>query len=163
MLAYLTLSQAIDIHAKTVDISGGGTKGQFDMGRLESVLLHIQNDDYYPTFADKLINLFFFTCKFHCFEDGNKRIAIALSAQFLLLNGYVFLVPEFIRDMENISYHVAAGSIDRELLGEIIKALIHGDEEEESLKLKIISAITNAEYAKDYSTQNAPGDEAARA
>jgi len=112
------------------------------MGRLESVLVHIQNNDYYPTFADKLTHLFFATCKFHCFEDGNKRIAISLSAQFLLLNGYIFMVPEFIRYMENISYHVSAGAIDKELLGEIIKALLHGDEEEESLKLKIICAIS---------------------
>ena len=142
MIIYLTLDQAIETHSRTVDVSGGGAKGKLDMGRLESVLIHIQNDDYYPTFADKLIHLFFATCKFHCFEDGNKRIALSISAQFLLFNGYVFLVPEFINYMENISYHVAAGSIDKELLGEIIKALLNGEEEEESLKLKIIRAIS---------------------
>jgi len=44
--------------------------------------------------------------------------------------------------MENISYHVAAGNIDRELLKEIITALLSGNEDSEELKLKILHAIT---------------------
>jgi prophage maintenance system killer protein len=78
LILYPTLAQAIDVHRKTVAVSGGGAVGYLDMGQLESVLEHIQNDDYYPTFADKLTHLFFCTCKFHCFLDGNKRIAITL-------------------------------------------------------------------------------------
>ena len=96
-LYYLTLDQAVDIHRITVEVSGGGALGILDTGKLESVLCHMQNDDYYPTFADKLAHLFFCTCQFHCFQDGNKRIAIALSADFLLKNGYLFIVPGFIR------------------------------------------------------------------
>ena len=34
----------------------------------------------YPTFESKLTHLFFCVCKFHCFADGNKRLAITLSA-----------------------------------------------------------------------------------
>ena len=40
------------IHSNTIDVSGGGDKGIIDIGRLKSVLAHIQNDDYYPTFID---------------------------------------------------------------------------------------------------------------
>jgi death-on-curing protein len=108
---------------------------------LESVLEHIKNDEYYPSFEDKLTHLFFSACKFHCFADDNKRIAISLSAQFLLLNGYVFIAGQFIRKMENISYHVAAGKIYKELLHEILCATINGDDDSEELKLKIINAI----------------------
>ncbi len=43
--------------------------------------------------------------------------------------------------MENISYHVAAGNIDKDLLHEIVTAVIKGDENDEELKLKIIHAI----------------------
>ena len=139
---YLTLDQAVDIHRITVEVSGGGALGILDTGKLDSVLCHMQNDDYYPTFADKLAHLFFCTCQFHCFQDGNKRIAISLSAQFLLINGYLFIVPDFIRKMENISYHVAAGSIDKELLHEIVVAILDGDDDNEILKLKIIQAIS---------------------
>ncbi len=116
--------------------------GQLDLGLLESVLHHIQNDDYYPTIEDKLTHLFFGACKFHCFEDGNKRIAITLCAQMLLLNGYMYCASGFLREMENISYHVAEGLIDKSLLREIISAILAVEYDEESLKLKIYHAIS---------------------
>ena len=102
-IIYPTIDQAIDVHRKTVEVSGGGVLGHLDMGRLESVLDHIQNDDYYPTFEEKLSHLFHSACKFHCFQDGNKRIAISLGAQFLIVNGYIFVAGKFIREMENIA------------------------------------------------------------
>lgn len=144
-IIYLTLEQAIEVHRKTVEVSGGGAMGHLELGKLESVLEHIQNDDYYSTFEDKLTHLFFCACKFHCFQDGNKRIAITLSAQMLLFNGYLYCAGQFLREMENISYHVAAGNIDKELLGEVITALINGETDSEVLKLKILEAISKEE------------------
>lgn len=142
VIYYLSLDQAVEVHRKTVEISGGGAMGHLDLGKLDSVLCHIQNDDYYPTFVDKLTHLFFSANKFHCFEDGNKRISISLGAQFLLLNGYVFVAGRFIREMENISYHVAAGRIGKDLLRDVIDAVIHDEMEEESLKIRILKAIS---------------------
>lgn len=142
-MIYITLKQAIEIHRKTVEISGGGDIGIIDPGKLESVLNHIQNDDYYPDFVNKLTHLFFCSNKFHCFNDGNKRIAIALGANFLLLNGYVFVVTKFISEMENISYHVASGAIDKDLLLELIFSIINEPEISEEIKLKIFEAISN--------------------
>jgi death on curing protein len=144
-LIYLTLEQAIEVHRKTVEISGGGLLGQLDMGRLDSVLCHMQNDEYYPAFEDKLTHLFFSACNFHCFQDGNKRIAIALGAKFLINNGYIFVAGRFIREMENISFHVAGGKINRELLHEIISAVINDSIDDEELKLKIYNAISEEE------------------
>ena len=141
-IIYLTLDQAKAIHAKTIQYSGGGTTEPLDTGKLESVLAHIQNDDYYPTFIDKLTHLFFCTCEFHCFADGNKRLAITLSAQFLLFNGYMSVAKNFFAITENISYHVAAGKIGKDLLHEIMTAIMDGTyENDEELKLKIINAI----------------------
>jgi len=142
---YLTLEQAVEVHRKTVEVSGGGALGHLELGKLESVLQHMQNDEYYPTFEDKLTHLFFSACKFHSFQDGNKRIAITLCAQMLLLNGYLYFSGHFIREMENISYHVAAGNIDKDLLQEIIFAVINSDENDEGLKLKILNAISGDE------------------
>lgn len=136
---YITLEDAIMTHGLTVEKSGGGAVGHLDMAKLGAVLEHIQNDDYYPTFDAKLTHLFHSACMFHCFEDGNKRIAINLCAQMLLINGYML---DFIRKAENISYHVAAGKIDKPLLGEWIAAVLDGEEEDESLQLKILNAIT---------------------
>lgn len=141
-LVYLSLDQAVETHAKTVAVSGGGALGHLELGKLDSVLQNIQNDDYYPTFEDKLTHLFFCACKFHCFQDGNKRIAITLCAQMLLLNGYLYCVSSFLREMENISYHVAAGNIDKDLLGEVIAAHLAEDSDNETLKLKILQAMS---------------------
>lgn len=138
---YLTLEQAVAIHEVTVEKSGGGSLGQLDVGKLESVLQHIQNDSYYPTFEAKLTHLFFAGCKFHSFVDGNKRIAISLCVDMLNKNGYMRSLLGFIRESENISYHVAAGNISKELLGEWMGAVLRGEEDDESLKLKIYNAI----------------------
>lgn len=141
-IIYLTLEQAEAIHKKTIAYSGGGIYEQIDMGKLDSVLQHIQNDLYYPTFVDKLTHLFYCTCKFHCFADGNKRLAITLSLQFLLFNGYLSIAQNFMLITENISYHVAAGKISKELLHEIMTAIMDGTyEENEELKLEIMNAI----------------------
>lgn len=139
---YITLDDAIRIHQKTIQYSGGGTLEHFDLGRLESVLQNIQNDDYYPTFIDKITHLFYCTCEFHCFADGNKRLAITRSAQFLLLNGYMAIAKDFFAAMENISYQVAAGRIDKELLRRIMEAIMSGTyDTDEELKLEIYHAI----------------------
>ncbi len=138
---YLTLEQAVAIHEVTVEKSGGGSLGQLDVGKLESVLQHIQNDSYYPTFEAKLTHLFFSACKFHSFVDGNKRIAISLCVDMLNKNGYLRSLLGFIREAENISYHVAASNISKELLGEWMSAVLRGEEDDESLKLKIYNAI----------------------
>jgi death-on-curing protein len=93
--------------------------------------------------VDKLTHLFFCACEFHCFQDGNKRIAITLSAQFLLFNGYMAVAKDFFSNMENISYHVAAGKIDKELLHRILTAILEGTySSDEALKLEIFNAIS---------------------
>lgn len=141
-IQYITIEQAIETHKKTIQYSGGGLKGQLNIGQLESVLEHIKNDDYYPTFVDKLTHLFFCACKFHCFEDGNKRIAITLSAYFLLLNGYMAIAKDFFVITENISYEVASGKISKELLHQIMTAIMDGTYDyDEVLKLDIYNAI----------------------
>jgi death-on-curing protein len=144
-LFYVDIEQAKEIHRKTIEVSGGGDDGIIDIGKLESVLDHIQNDDYYPNFEYKLTHLFFCANKFHCFSDGNKRIAIALGAHFLLINGYVFIVSHFIREMENVSYHVASGAIDKDLLYDVVCSIISEPEINEEIKLRIFEAISNHE------------------
>jgi len=140
--SYITLEEALAIHLKTVENSGGGLTQCIDSRKLDSVLCHIQNDEYYPEFVDKLTHLLFCACQFHCFADGNKRIAITLSTQFLLKNGYLFIAKDFIPKMENISYHVAAGKISKELLHKILTMLLDGTyDTNEEIKLDIYNAI----------------------
>ncbi len=146
MTLYITQEQAELIHRKTVDLSGGGSYEAINIGYLYSALELIQNDDYYPTFEEKLIHLVWSINRNHAFSDGNKRLSITLGVQFLSLNGYLYCIERFLREMENISYHLAAGRIDKELLAEIIHSFLENDEDFcEELKLKLLLAIDNQE------------------
>ena len=90
-----------------------------------------------------MTHLFYCVCEFHCFADGNKRLAITLCAQFLLYNGYVAIAKDFFTMMENISYHVAAGKINKNLLCKIMEAVMNGTyNTDEELKLEIYHAIS---------------------
>jgi death-on-curing protein len=140
-----TIEEVVEIHKKTIAISGGGTDGILNLNSLKACLEHVQNDMYYPTFTDKLTHLFFIANKSHSFQDGNKRIAIALGMKFLLNNGYLFIIQKFAEKMESISYHLAASRISKELLQEIIHSIVYEDDYSEELKLKIIKAINGSE------------------
>jgi len=87
MIIYITNDQAEQTHRKTIEYSGGGNVSALNIGYLYSALEHIQNDEYYPTFEDKLIHLIWSVNRNHAFSDGNKRLSITLALQFLLMNG----------------------------------------------------------------------------
>jgi len=136
------IDEVISLHIKTVEISGGGTTGIINLNSLLCALDHIQDDVYYPTFEEKLMHLFFVANKSHCFQDGNKRIAITLGSMFLLKNGYISAAREFLYRMESISYQVAAGRINKDLLLEIITSIVNEPDYSEVLKIKLLHAIS---------------------
>lgn len=145
---FFTSDYAIKIHDKIIEISGGW-KGIKDYGNIDSPLAHIQNNDYYPTFEEKLTHLIFSFNKFHAFNDGNKRTSIAMGAFFLVLNGLDMFVDKFIIEMENIAVTIADNFIEKELLLEIIISLINDEDYNEELKLKIIDALEQINKEKD--------------
>ena len=139
---YFDAIHAIIVHDEIINRSGG-FKGIRDLGQLESILVHIQYDLYYPNFEDKLTHLFYAINKGHTFSDGNKRSSIALSTYFMEINGYDFVISKFISEMENIAVDVADNRIEKELLAEIISSVLYEDDYSEELKLKIIEAKTS--------------------
>lgn len=141
-IIYISYEHAINTHKKTIEYSGGGDMSILNVGYLHSVLAHIQNDDYYPTFEDKLVHLVWSINKNHSFSDGNKRLSITLGSLFLLLNGRLYCNKRFLQEMENISYHLAAGRIDKDLLRDIIHSILDGEMDfDEELKMRILVAI----------------------
>ena len=143
---YITPEQAVETHRKTIEYSGGGDTSCINIGYLHSVLEHIQNDDYYPTFEEKLVHLVWSVNKNHSFSDGNKRLSITLGVQFLSMNGYLFCIKRFLQDMENISYHLAAGRINKDLLRDIIHSILEGEDDfGEELKIRILCAMEEGE------------------
>lgn len=139
-ILYFDVAHAIAVHDYIIEHSGG-LHGNRDIGLLESVLDHVQNDMYYPTLVEKLTHLVFSVNKFHAFNDGNKRASLSLGAYFLELNGCDYCVRTFLLRMENIVVWVAEGKISKDLLGEIIQSLIEEDDYNETLKLKILEAV----------------------
>lgn len=136
-ILYFDARHAIGVHDWIIEQTGG-LEGTKDIGQLESVLDHIQNDDYYPTFIDKLNHLVFAINKFHAFNDGNKRSSLSLGAYFLELNGYDFCVQKFTLEMENIVVWLADGKISKDLLLRLITSIIMEDDYSESLKLELL-------------------------
>ena len=118
------------------------------MQHLESVLGHIQNDDYYPEMADKLAHLVYSVNKNHPFNDGNKRSSIGLGAYFLELNGYDYVVTRFVLEMENMAVYVASSVVSKDLLREVVASLLYEDEYSESLKLALIDVISRHQAAE---------------
>lgn len=139
---YLNTEYAVKTHDKILEISIGKA-GIKDIGNIESPLHHIQNDEYYPTFEEKLNHLVFCINKFHAFNDGNKRTSIALGTFFLIINGLENIANKFVIEMENITVAVADNLIDKEMLFEIIYSIINENDYSEDLKLKIITAISS--------------------
>jgi death-on-curing protein len=136
---YFTVEFSLMIHDDIIQ-SSGGLMGIRDIGLIESVLYHLQNDVYYPDCEDKITHLLFSFNKNHCFTDGNKRSAVSLSAYFLAINDLEALVPKFILEMENIVVDVADNTVSRELLREIVASILYEEDYSEELKLKIIAA-----------------------
>lgn len=139
---YFDAGHAEQVHDWIIENSGGlpGTKDRY---QVESPLVHIQNDDYYPEMADKLAFLVYAINKNHAFLDGNKRSSIALGAYFLELNGYDYVIRRFVLHMENIAVYVAVNAVDRPLLRRIIESLLYEEDYSEALKLDLIAAISS--------------------
>ncbi|MDO3693972.1 type II toxin-antitoxin system death-on-curing family toxin [Wenyingzhuangia sp. chi5] len=138
---YFEIKHAIQTHDFIIKNSGGNF-GVIDIGKIDSVLYHIQNDLYYPEFEDKLTHLVFSINKLHAFTDGNKRTSIALGAYLLEINGIEYCVDKFITEMENISVYIADNKINKALLKEIINSILTEDYFSETLKLKIIDCLS---------------------
>ena len=104
-MVYLTLEDYFNIIFKDIrelvydDIEKPMYENHKDgLKKLESTLESIKNDYYYPTYYQKLAYLFLNLSRGHCFDNGNKRIAIYSFMYFVYLNKYRY------RNIQKISY-----------------------------------------------------------
>jgi death-on-curing protein len=150
MILYISKEQALETHLKTIEFSGGGDYSSINDGYLDSALEHIQNDDYYPTYEDKLVHLIWSINRNHAFSDGNKLLSITLGVQFLSMNGYLYCIERFLHEMENISYHLAAGRIEKDLLQQFVHSFLENEIDfDEVLKLEYLMACADGQIGFD--------------
>lgn len=144
-IKYINYDETLDVYHRMIEASNGGFEGVRDEGGIYATLGLVQNDLYYPSFADKLSYIVFKFCSGHYFNDGNKRIALTLGAYFLNKNSYYWQACVFMRQLESIVYHVAASNIGQELLLRIIKCFMNGQDYDEELKVDIANAMSKGE------------------
>lgn len=82
---YPSLDEALELH-RILIARFGGTDGVRDLGLLESALSRPQTG-YYDTLSLQAAALLQSLAMNHPFVDGNKRVAFALTAIFLRMNG----------------------------------------------------------------------------
>jgi len=104
VIQFLSLDEAIAIHARLIE-KFGGTPGLRDMGLLESALFRPQTG-YYTDLAQMSAALFESLISNHAFVDGNKRAAYFMSDIFLRLNGWKLSVNS------NAGYTFIVGSLE---------------------------------------------------
>lgn len=119
-LHYLTYENVLMIH-DTILRTFGGLAWVKNPWQLESVLHHIQNDEYYPTIIEKASHLFFWLIQFHTFNDGNKRTALLSLHTFFILNE--IYLEDFVIKMEDIAIWVAKWEIKKEELIKIFRSM----------------------------------------
>lgn len=142
MTQYFQINHALETHNLIIKKSGG-MQGIKDIGLLESVLYFIQNNDYYPTFEEKIGHLVFAVAKNHAFLDGNKRSSIALGSLFLKINGYPdFIVDNFMEKMETVVLVTVINKITKEDLIEIIALIINDLPYTDEINIKLATAVS---------------------
>ena len=86
MTSYPTIDDAIAVHASLI-ARFGGALGIRDRGALEAALAMPQTG-YYDDMIAEAAALWESLSQNHAFIDGNKRVAITLTAAFLRVNGF---------------------------------------------------------------------------
>lgn len=85
MTLYLTLEETLHLHQRLLE-RFGGLSGVRDLGLLQSALARPQTG-YYESLSLQAAALLQSLALNHSFVDGNKRVAFAATAIFLLMNG----------------------------------------------------------------------------
>lgn len=127
-MKYLTAEQALFIHSRIIDETGGA-HGVRDVGLLQSAVSRPQatfgGNDLYPDVISKAAALMESLARNHPFLDGNKRTAIAATGIFLARNGLRFEATQkelvqFALDMavKNISNEEAAAWLKKHTVEE---------------------------------------------
>lgn len=85
MISYPTVDEVIAVHARLI-AKFGGSLGIRDRGALEAAVARPQIG-YYTDIIQEAAALWEILSQNHPFVDGNKRVAVTVTAAFLRVNG----------------------------------------------------------------------------
>lgn len=121
MIFYPEINQILLLQEAILSMQKESINWIKDFQQLESVLQHIQNDDYYPNILDKSVHLFHSLIKFHIFNDWNKRTAIYVLMNFWIDNWLE--VPNFLSKFEDVAVWTAKGILEKEDLKKLFMSI----------------------------------------
>jgi death on curing protein len=126
-MRYLTLGEVVELH-RLVLAASGGAPGIRDLGSLESAVAQPRasfgGSDLHPTLIEKTGALGFALAQGHPFADGNKRVAHAAMATFLLLNGAD--IAATVDEQEQLMLGLASGRVSRSDLVDWLREHVTG-------------------------------------
>ena len=117
MTSYPTIDEVVAVHAQLI-AKFGGSLGIRDRGALESALARPQSG-YYEDIIQEAAALWESLSQNHPFIDGNKRVAVTVTAAFLKVNGYLL---EF-DDLEAFTFLIGLYESNRMQFAELEKWL----------------------------------------
>jgi death-on-curing protein len=113
-MRYLTLGEVVELHRLVLALIGVAS-GIRDLGALVSAVAQPRatfgESDLHPTLIEKAGALGFALAQGHPFVDGNKRVAHAAMATFLLLNGAD--IDATVDEQEQLMLDLASGRVTR--------------------------------------------------
>lgn len=86
MTRYPTAEETVAVHARLI-ARFGGSEGIRDRASLEAALARPRSG-YYSDLIQEAAALWESLSQNHAFVDGNKRVAVTMTAAFLRVNGY---------------------------------------------------------------------------
>ena len=102
---YISVEEALQMHQVLIE-RFGGSEGVRDLGMLQSALLRPKSG-YYSTLSEQAAALLDSLANNHPFVDGNKCMAVAVTATFLDVNGW--------------ELHVGGAALERFIVEKVIK------------------------------------------
>jgi len=125
-ILFLSVDAVLQIHNRVVE-EFGGDPGIRDYGFLGSAVSMPQStfagEFLHSEIAEMAAAYHYHLCANHPFLDGNKRVAVAVSEIFLLLNGNELIASD--NELEELTLGVARGQISKEEAIAFFKRHIH--------------------------------------
>ena len=91
-MIYLELGDLLAIAGEVLELEADALARVTDLGLADSAVSRpnasFDGQEFYPTIAAKAATLLFGIARNHAFIDGNKRVAVLATLQFLNFNGH---------------------------------------------------------------------------
>ena len=114
-ILFLSVEDVLAIHERVI-LEFGGDMGLRDRGLLESAVAmpcSMFSGSYLHSDITEMAGAYHFhLCSNHVFIDGNKRVAVASSELFLLINGHELCAPD--ESLIELTLDLAMGKVSKE-------------------------------------------------